>query len=505
MCGLIERVLRKKLFVCAILKARQEVHRRLYSLNIKGHIESIQRVLMLGGSAGLITTLFILVDGYDGLGILFGSIEALRLFIASAAGSAVIVCVVFALYSILTNRSWTLLFSVGCFFAFPGLVMAFFSVSQGLPDIVLVLAGALFGSGLCFLCGRWLLVLGRCEEKSLLGNLAISLILAALFKAFALSLTAWVSFTLFLTLAVMVASLVVFIRFEVSTPPQAEGNELVVNDLKAMFRLNGVLLVGLLLCVYVIASAWSAVFEGSSMASNPQIEGIWGSIVGSLVAGLTFMAVRKKSGHSFLERLSQVLPLVCVTTMLLAWFLGSWDSELGRFLSNIPIGFSIASLGVLLCLQMRQELWRALPTTLVFSMNALVVVGFLVLVMLLWPFVGDTVAQSIHLSLMVLYLLTVAVLSITKNNPRTNHIQIDDQEVLNATSQMRERYGLSAREVEILEFLIQGRSAPYISKELYVSINTIKTHMKRIYQKVDVHSREELLDVYYVVADEKSS
>lgn len=56
-------------------------------------------------------------------------------------------------------------------------------------------------------------------------------------------------------------------------------------------------------------------------------------------------------------------------------------------------------------------------------------------------------------------------------------------------------HGLSKREIEILEFLCKGRSRPYIAETLYLSENTVRTHSKHIYQKLDVHTRQELLDL----------
>ena len=56
--------------------------------------------------------------------------------------------------------------------------------------------------------------------------------------------------------------------------------------------------------------------------------------------------------------------------------------------------------------------------------------------------------------------------------------------------------GLSAREEEVLGYLAKGRSQPYIREELLLSKNTVATHVKHIYQKLDVHSRQELLDLF---------
>lgn len=56
------------------------------------------------------------------------------------------------------------------------------------------------------------------------------------------------------------------------------------------------------------------------------------------------------------------------------------------------------------------------------------------------------------------------------------------------------RYGLSARELEILDLFAQGRSANWIADNLTISKNTVRSHLRAIYTKLDVHTRQELLD-----------
>lgn len=50
---------------------------------------------------------------------------------------------------------------------------------------------------------------------------------------------------------------------------------------------------------------------------------------------------------------------------------------------------------------------------------------------------------------------------------------------------------LSAQERRVLRLLVADLSNPEIAEELVVSLNTVKTHVKNIYSKLDVHSRDE--------------
>ena len=60
---------------------------------------------------------------------------------------------------------------------------------------------------------------------------------------------------------------------------------------------------------------------------------------------------------------------------------------------------------------------------------------------------------------------------------------------------LAERYALTPREEEISAMLLQGRSGPYISEHLYLSKSTVKTHIRHIYGKTSVSSRQQLIDL----------
>ncbi len=55
--------------------------------------------------------------------------------------------------------------------------------------------------------------------------------------------------------------------------------------------------------------------------------------------------------------------------------------------------------------------------------------------------------------------------------------------------------GLSARETEVLALALRGRTNERIAQELFIAKSTADTHLRRIYSKCGVHSRQELLDL----------
>lgn len=63
-----------------------------------------------------------------------------------------------------------------------------------------------------------------------------------------------------------------------------------------------------------------------------------------------------------------------------------------------------------------------------------------------------------------------------------------------ACQQLSQEYGLSARQREVLDLLVHGYDVPSTAKKLFISENTVRTHMKKIYVLMDVHSKQEIID-----------
>lgn len=58
-----------------------------------------------------------------------------------------------------------------------------------------------------------------------------------------------------------------------------------------------------------------------------------------------------------------------------------------------------------------------------------------------------------------------------------------------------DRFFLTNKETEILFLLAKGRNAAVIQEQLFISENTVRTHMRHIYRKLDVHTQQELIDL----------
>lgn len=56
-------------------------------------------------------------------------------------------------------------------------------------------------------------------------------------------------------------------------------------------------------------------------------------------------------------------------------------------------------------------------------------------------------------------------------------------------------YGLTSKEAEVLSLVVSRRSLREMAVGMGVSVNTVKTHVAHVYQKLDVHSREEVIEL----------
>lgn len=62
-------------------------------------------------------------------------------------------------------------------------------------------------------------------------------------------------------------------------------------------------------------------------------------------------------------------------------------------------------------------------------------------------------------------------------------------------NRVADKGGLSKREREVLLFLGRGYSPAYVAKKMFLSDSTVRSHIKSIYKKLDIHSREDLLQL----------
>ncbi|MFZ1261372.1 MAG: response regulator transcription factor [Chitinophagaceae bacterium] len=56
-------------------------------------------------------------------------------------------------------------------------------------------------------------------------------------------------------------------------------------------------------------------------------------------------------------------------------------------------------------------------------------------------------------------------------------------------------YDLTTQEKKVLKLLVEGKSYKLIAQELFISVDTVKTHIRNIYAKLQVHSGTEAVSL----------
>ncbi|MBR3841296.1 MAG: helix-turn-helix transcriptional regulator [Erysipelotrichales bacterium] len=83
------------------------------------------------------------------------------------------------------------------------------------------------------------------------------------------------------------------------------------------------------------------------------------------------------------------------------------------------------------------------------------------------------------------------------NTEETSKITVDINEInINKFDNFCNYYDFTSREKEILKLIIAYKSSSEISDELFIAQGTVKTHMHKIYQKVNVTKRSQLIALY---------
>lgn len=78
----------------------------------------------------------------------------------------------------------------------------------------------------------------------------------------------------------------------------------------------------------------------------------------------------------------------------------------------------------------------------------------------------------------------------------TTYIKLEIEQKALEPFSINEEFMLTEREGEIAALLIRGLTYKMIGQELFVSENTVKTHVKNIYSKTGVQNRAELINLF---------
>uniref|UniRef100_A0A7C9JR41 LuxR family transcriptional regulator n=1 Tax=Muribaculaceae bacterium Z82 TaxID=2304548 RepID=A0A7C9JR41_9BACT len=394
-----------------------------------------------------------------------------------------------------------------------GFLLSATGVLSSLPGTVLgALHGVLCGFALTVLNAVWLELFiaeadSRCAVGQIVGGLAIQCVLSSL-----LPLLGPLGSSLLSIAAISLSALLLgWLKKRVSFPAN--------DDLLPRSRTDKLMLAQSYLCLFVLVGVVGILHTAVLGSQSEHLVGdvsMWmplvaATIITALVAGLTIRrpdptAVYKGS-----------LPAMLVILSLLP-FLGH---ALGGLAGLVMITcYDVCGMVFLLFIVDRA---RALDvsgyalSSVYFGGSSLFLIIGLGLGGLLRTLSADHGLSLLTLlAFAAIYPLAAALIMVLKKPRASSAVQqaesaqqqpadCDEKEVPSAQTvddmlatgvdDIAERFGLTKREREILGYLARGRSAKYISDTLVISDNTTWAHIKRIYAKTGVHSKQELMSL----------
>lgn len=242
-----------------------------------------------------------------------------------------------------------------------------------------------------------------------------------------------------------------------------------------------------------------------SLTDGPSLFGPLGIIVISLIALIGTLFFFQSFTPTLLYRLS--LPFMVAGLLLLAWLhTGSMAATMLTNASNI--GFELFIFLALAQVCFRYDIDGVWMFSIVLAAASVATaLGRLAGVAFIQNFPTGSPEANLTVALVVVGLVALSVLFVndrivsrTFGTEPNRHATAEEsahatmsyyEELVWRCQRIARNYGLTHREEEVLELLVQGFSNARIEENLVISRSTTKTHIRHLYEKLGVHSREE--------------
>ncbi len=251
-------------------------------------------------------------------------------------------------------------------------------------------------------------------------------------------------------------------------------------------------------CMLSCGLIWWALIHGGGLKFGT----MWRFIIGFIIAGVILVALNSENS------IAVGILLIAIANTFLAGYLWFTAYDYGRHLS-MPTYVVLGAVWIVYilprelgrCVILKLEAFSGLTLLPVIAISFLVVVGIALLLSdnlphtrpLFADFAGKT-AREMHNQPLERPLAaphTPASAMPTSNTPSTPPSTALDERC----AYVRQHFGLTERETDMVRLLAHGRSKTSISKELFISENTVKSYTRNVYSKLNIHSKQQLLDI----------
>jgi NarL family two-component system response regulator LiaR len=117
-----------------------------------------------------------------------------------------------------------------------------------------------------------------------------------------------------------------------------------------------------------------------------------------------------------------------------------------------------------------------------------------------WRFLILDHAFEIYAGLIALLFTGLGIwLALKLTTPKVTTVIVEKKVIINSpdfvfNTQELERVGISQRELGVLQLMADGLSNAQIAEKLFVSLNTVKTHSSKVFEKLEVQRRTQAVE-----------
>ncbi len=284
---------------------------------------------------------------------------------------------------------------------------------------------------------------------------------------------------------------------EVEGPKETTG---LLSALKSLLTVDWLFLLGLLVCLFISV----ADEQGDATATAFQPE-----LVGCITASVAAVVLCLAHGHTPLSLLIGRLVIPCLVAFLVLMSGFPEGSSLFSFSAFIVYApYMLLSLFALASLAATSASGE-LPPAFVYG----VTLALCTVVLLLGFICHHAIASQTDLRIMLrsiifcYFAIVIVQLAYASWRQLYGRGALSDDEEPSGTDaiaalrqprieELAQRGSLTAREREILGYLSYGHGSAFIAKSLFITDNTARTHIRNIYRKLGLSSREELLALF---------
>ena len=255
-------------------------------------------------------------------------------------------------------------------------------------------------------------------------------------------------------------------------------------------------------CMLSCGLIWWALIHGGGLKFGT----MWRFIIGFIIAGVILVALSNENS------IALGILLIAIANTFLVGYLWFTAYDYGRHLS-MPTYVVLGAVWIVYilprelgrCVILKLEAFSGLTLLPVIAISFLVVVGIALLLSdnlphmrpLFADFSGKT-AREIHNQSFDPSLDKPLDQPLEAPSLPASAVPINatPSTTLDARCKyIRQRFGLTERETDMVRLLAHGRSKTSISKELFISENTVKSYTRNVYSKLNIHSKQQLLDI----------